>query len=153
MRSVPWDPASLRQEPAVCFFSIWQHQIQVLMQGSKQAWRCPPAAFGGTPRAERAPVAETSDSGTGGTRSSLGSPQEKRWVKDMNQLSTPLSRAPHFHRKLGKSELHNFAWSVPLKGQTAELTVRKGFLSCSSAICILASLGVSACERNCCLSK
>lgn len=38
VRSVPWDSASLRQEPAVSFFSIWQHQIQVLIQGSKQAW-------------------------------------------------------------------------------------------------------------------
>lgn len=29
---------SLRQDPAVSFFSIWQHQIQVLMHGVKQAW-------------------------------------------------------------------------------------------------------------------
>ena len=50
-RSVPWDSAGLRQELAVSFFSIWQHQIQVLMQGVKQAWRCSPAAFEDTPRA------------------------------------------------------------------------------------------------------
>lgn len=30
-----WVSAGLRQEPAVSFFSIWQHQIQVLLQGAK----------------------------------------------------------------------------------------------------------------------
>lgn len=31
----PWVSAGLRQESAVSFFSIWQHQIQVLLQGAK----------------------------------------------------------------------------------------------------------------------
>jgi hypothetical protein len=43
----------LRQDLALSFFSIWQHQIQVPMQGARQAWGHPPAAFGGTPRAWR----------------------------------------------------------------------------------------------------
>lgn len=46
VRSVPWDSASLRQEPAVSFLSIWQHQTHVLLQGAKQAWRCPRKPLG-----------------------------------------------------------------------------------------------------------
>lgn len=33
MRSVPWDLVGLRQAPAVSFISIWQHQLQDLLQG------------------------------------------------------------------------------------------------------------------------
>lgn len=67
----------------------------------------------------RAPAARTTNPEAGGLRSGLGA---RRWVKDMNQLSTPPLGAPGFHRKLAKAELHNFARSAPLKGQNAELT-------------------------------
>lgn len=60
MRSLPWDAASLRQEPAVSFLSIWQHQTHVQLQGAKQAWRCPRKPLG-------APVAGTSDPEVGGS--------------------------------------------------------------------------------------
>lgn len=46
VRSVPCDSASLRQEAAVSFLSIWQHQTHVLLQGAKQAWRCPRKPLG-----------------------------------------------------------------------------------------------------------
>lgn len=69
VRSVPWDSASLRQEPAVSFFSIWQHQIQVLMQGSKQAWGMSVGnRWGHAQGVRRAPLAGSRDPGAGGVR-------------------------------------------------------------------------------------
>lgn len=116
MSSVPWDSASLRQEPAVSFFSIWQHPIQVLMQGSKQVWGVSMGnLWGHAQGVGRAPAAGTRDSEAGGLPSGLGCRWDKRRVKDINRLYTTLPGAPslNFLTLLGQT---------PLKGQTAELT-------------------------------
>lgn len=118
---------------------------------AKRARRGPQAAFGGTPMAlgERQRP-KSLDPEAGGRRSAWGA-GGRRGGRQREQLYTPLPGAPGFQPELRKCELHNFAGSVALKGQADELTVKIGFLSCSSAKCVIASLGLSACNGNCCL--
>lgn len=50
-------------------------------------------------------------------------------MKHTGTLPSPLPGRSGLHRELAESELHNFAGSVPLKGQGAGMTVGKSFLS------------------------
>lgn len=74
------------------FFSIWQHQIQVLMHGVKQAWWCPPAAFWACPGSWESASGRDLRSRDWGPAKGLGSRWEKRWVKDAStgkSMSSP----------------------------------------------------------------